>query len=85
MSRYVPLYIPVLCPRLLRIIFSITSRLSTTKELQPLAKNEVTECVHKWNIWVKTFIDSNVNTLLNNITRIKVLHEIRDAAFKIGM
>ncbi|CAB3244809.1 unnamed protein product [Arctia plantaginis] len=58
-------------------------RLSTTKELHPLAKNEVTECVHKWNVWVKSFIDSNVNTLLHNITRIKVLHEIRDVAFKI--
>ncbi|XP_075979417.1 conserved oligomeric Golgi complex subunit 1 [Anticarsia gemmatalis] len=58
-------------------------RLSTSKELQPLAKKEVTECVHQWNVWVKSFIDTNVHTLLHNITRVKVLHEIRDIAFKI--
>lgn len=58
-------------------------RLSTSKELQPLAKEQVRECVRRWNVWVKSFIDTNVHTLLHNITRIKVLHEIRDVAFKI--
>lgn len=60
-------------------------RLSTTKDLQPLAKSEVTECVHQWNVWVKSYINNNVNTLLQNITRVKVLHEIRDVAFKIDI
>ncbi|XP_030023719.2 conserved oligomeric Golgi complex subunit 1 [Manduca sexta] len=58
-------------------------RLLTNKEPQALAKEEITKCVQNWNEWVKTFIETNVQTLLNNITRVKVLHEIREDAFKI--
>ncbi|XP_026741039.1 conserved oligomeric Golgi complex subunit 1 [Trichoplusia ni] len=58
-------------------------RLSSTKEVQPLAKEEITKSVQDWNVWVKSFIETNVQTLLQNITRVKVLHEIREEAFKI--
>ncbi|CAH0588166.1 unnamed protein product [Chrysodeixis includens] len=58
-------------------------RLSSTKEVQALAKAEITKSVQDWNVWVKSFIETNVQTLLQNITRVKVLHEIREEAFKI--
>lgn len=58
-------------------------RLSSNKEVQPLAKAEITQGVQVWNVWVKSFIDTNVQILLQNITRVKVLHEIREEAFKI--
>uniref|UniRef100_A0A2A4JFR1 Conserved oligomeric Golgi complex subunit 1 n=1 Tax=Heliothis virescens TaxID=7102 RepID=A0A2A4JFR1_HELVI len=58
-------------------------RLSSNKEVQPLAKEEITKGVQNWNVWVKSFIDNNVQVLLQNITRVKVLHEIREEAFKI--
>nr|XP_049702682.1 conserved oligomeric Golgi complex subunit 1-like [Helicoverpa armigera] len=58
-------------------------RLSSNKEVQPLAKEEITKGVQNWNVWVKSFIDTNVQVLLQNITRVKVLHEIREEAFKI--
>lgn len=58
-------------------------RLSSSKEVQELAKDEITTCVQKWSIWVKSFIDESVKSLLQNVTRVKILHEIREEAFKI--
>ncbi|CAH0687690.1 unnamed protein product [Spodoptera exigua] len=58
-------------------------RLSSNKEVQPLAKEEIKKGIQDWNVWVKSFIESNVQTLLQNITRVKALHEIREEAFKI--
>ncbi|CAH0718180.1 unnamed protein product, partial [Brenthis ino] len=60
-----------------------TYRLSSSKDLQPLAKEEITNSVQKWSVWVKSFINENVQALLQNVTRIKVLHEIREETFKI--
>nr|XP_026493363.1 conserved oligomeric Golgi complex subunit 1 [Vanessa tameamea] len=63
---------------------AVTSyRLSSNKELHPLAKDEITGCVQKWSVWVKSFINENVQALLQNITRVKVLQEIRQETFKI--
>ncbi|KAJ8718628.1 hypothetical protein PYW08_002865 [Mythimna loreyi] len=61
----------------------VNYRLSSNKEVQPLAKAEITKGIQDWNVWVKSFIDTNVQILLQNITRVKVLHEIREEAFKI--
>ncbi|XP_026325897.1 conserved oligomeric Golgi complex subunit 1 isoform X2 [Hyposmocoma kahamanoa] len=58
-------------------------RLTSNKDVEALPKEEITNCVQKWSVWVKSFIDENVKTLLQNITRVKVLHEIREEAFKI--
>ncbi|XP_050350147.1 conserved oligomeric Golgi complex subunit 1 isoform X2 [Nymphalis io] len=72
-------------PAALKLLPSaVTSyRLSSNKELQPLAKDEITGCVQKWSVWVKSFINENVQALLQNITRVKVLQEIRRETFKI--
>ncbi|CAH2087581.1 unnamed protein product [Euphydryas editha] len=72
-------------PMALKLLPSaVTSyRLTTKNELQPLAKSEITGSVQKWSVWVKTFINENVQALLQNITRVKVLHEIRQETFKI--
>jgi hypothetical protein len=59
-------------------------RLSPNKEIHPLAKGEITKCVQEWSVWVKSYIDDSVKALLQNITRVKVLHEIREEAFKVG-
>ncbi|XP_004925637.1 conserved oligomeric Golgi complex subunit 1 [Bombyx mori] len=58
-------------------------RLSTTQEPQALEEADIRKSVQVWNVWVKSFIETNVQTLLQNVTRIKVLHEIREEAFKI--
>ncbi|KAJ0175018.1 hypothetical protein K1T71_009159 [Dendrolimus kikuchii] len=58
-------------------------RLISNKELQALAKEDITKCVQEWNVWVKSYIETNVQKLLQNITRVKTLHEIREGAFKI--
>ncbi|XP_028161086.1 conserved oligomeric Golgi complex subunit 1 isoform X4 [Ostrinia furnacalis] len=58
-------------------------RLSSNKEVQGLAKEEITKCVQKWGVWVKSFIEESVQALLQNITRVKFLHEIREEAFKV--
>ncbi|XP_072937856.1 conserved oligomeric Golgi complex subunit 1 isoform X2 [Epargyreus clarus] len=60
-----------------------TYRLTSNKELKPLAKEQITECVQKWSVWVKEFINENVQALLQNVTRVRVLHEIREETFKI--
>lgn len=53
-------------------------------ELQPLAREEIISSVNKWNYWVKSYIETNVQALLKNVSRVKILHEIREEAFKIG-
>ncbi|KAM3965418.1 conserved oligomeric Golgi complex subunit 1 isoform 2-T2 [Aphomia sociella] len=58
-------------------------RLSTNKDVETLAKDDITVCIQKWNTWVKSFIEESVQKLLENITRMKVLHEIREEAFKV--
>ncbi|CAG9565917.1 unnamed protein product [Danaus chrysippus] len=58
-------------------------RLSLSKDLSPLAADQVTGSVQRWSVWVQTFIHENVTSLLQNITRIRVLHEIREETFKI--
>ncbi|XP_068622543.1 conserved oligomeric Golgi complex subunit 1 [Battus philenor] len=58
-------------------------KLSTNKELHALAKTDISQSVQKWSEWVKSYIESNVRVLLQNVTRVKVLHEIREEAFKI--
>ncbi|XP_034833206.1 conserved oligomeric Golgi complex subunit 1 isoform X1 [Maniola hyperantus] len=72
-------------PSAIRLLPSAVTnyRLSPTKDLQPLAKREITDSVQKWSVWVKSFISDNVHALLQNVNRIKVLHEIREEAFKI--
>ncbi|XP_013149186.1 PREDICTED: conserved oligomeric Golgi complex subunit 1 [Papilio polytes] len=69
----------------LRLLPSAISnyKLSTRKEIQAVAKEDISKSVQKWSVWVKTYIESNVQTLLQNVTRVKVLHEIREEAFKI--
>ncbi|XP_049871581.1 conserved oligomeric Golgi complex subunit 1 isoform X2 [Pectinophora gossypiella] len=72
-------------PAALKLLPSVISnyRLTSNKEVEALPKEVITKCVQKWSVWVKSFIDDNVQTLLQNITRVKVLHEIREEAFKI--
>ncbi|CAH2264178.1 jg21718 [Pararge aegeria aegeria] len=72
-------------PSAIRLLPSAVTnyRLSSSKELQPLAKKEITDSVQKWSVWVKSFISDNVHALLQNVTRVKVLHEIREETFKI--
>ncbi|KAJ2949499.1 hypothetical protein O0L34_g15422 [Tuta absoluta] len=72
-------------PAALKLLPPVISnyRLTTNKEIEALPKEEITKCVQKWSVWVKSFIDDNVKVLLQNITRVKVLHEIREEAFKI--
>lgn len=58
-------------------------KLTATKEIEELSKEDVASCVQKWSVGVKSYIELNVQSLLSNITRVKVLHEIREEAFKI--
>ncbi|CAH2049220.1 unnamed protein product, partial [Iphiclides podalirius] len=58
-------------------------RLSINKELRALAKEDISKSVQEWSVWVKSYIESSVEALLQNVTRVKVLHEIREEAFKI--
>ncbi|XP_059060925.1 conserved oligomeric Golgi complex subunit 1 [Achroia grisella] len=69
----------------LKLLPSVISnyRLSSNKEIQALAKEDITASIKEWNVWVKSFIDESVHKLLENIIRIKVLHEIREEAFKV--
>ncbi|CAG9791018.1 unnamed protein product [Diatraea saccharalis] len=72
-------------PAGLKVLPAVLSnyRLSSNKEVQALAKTEITKCVQEWSVWVKSYIDEHVQSLLQNITRVKILHEIRDEAFKV--
>ncbi|CAG4940110.1 unnamed protein product [Parnassius apollo] len=72
-------------PVSLKLLPSVISnyRLSSNKEVQALAKEDISQSVQQWSVWVKSYIETNVKALLQNITRVKVLHEIREEAFKI--
>ncbi|XP_041980829.1 conserved oligomeric Golgi complex subunit 1 [Aricia agestis] len=58
-------------------------RLSTNKEITGLAKSEVTASVQNWSTWVSGYISANVSALLHTVTRVRVLHEIREETFRI--
>ncbi|VVD04236.1 unnamed protein product [Leptidea sinapis] len=72
-------------PNAMHLLPSVISnyRLSTNKKIEALNKKEITSCVQHWSEWVKTFIDKNVEVLLRNVTRVRILHEIREEAFKV--
>ncbi|XP_047505586.1 conserved oligomeric Golgi complex subunit 1 isoform X1 [Pieris napi] len=55
----------------------------TVKSIKALTSDEITESVQKWSTSLQSYINEHVTTLLQNITRVKVLHEIREEAFKI--
>ncbi|KAG7300366.1 hypothetical protein JYU34_015967 [Plutella xylostella] len=61
----------------------VNYRLSSNKEIQPLDKEVITQFVQKWSDWIQSYINENVKNLLQNVTRVRVLHEIREAAFKV--
>ncbi|GBP42268.1 Conserved oligomeric Golgi complex subunit 1 [Eumeta japonica] len=61
----------------------INYRLTPSKDVQGLGKDDITKCVYDWSMWVKSYTEENVRSLLLNITKIKGLHEIREEAFKI--
>ncbi|KPJ16411.1 Conserved oligomeric Golgi complex subunit 1 [Papilio machaon] len=69
----------------LKLLPSVISnyKLSTQKKVCAVAKQDISKSVQQWSVWVKTYIESNVQVLLENVTRIKILHEIREESFKI--
>ncbi|XP_053611473.1 conserved oligomeric Golgi complex subunit 1 isoform X2 [Plodia interpunctella] len=60
-----------------------TFRLTPQEPIKLLMSREITDCVQKWGVWVKSFIEDSVQKLLQNITRVKVLHEIREDSFRV--
>ncbi|CAH4021526.1 unnamed protein product [Pieris brassicae] len=55
----------------------------TVKSIKALTSDEITQSVQTWSTSLQSYINEHVTTLLQNITRVKVLHEIREEAFKI--
>ncbi|XP_045500873.1 conserved oligomeric Golgi complex subunit 1 isoform X1 [Colias croceus] len=72
-------------PYALKLLPSVISqyRLTANKSIQALNNEEISTSVQNWSIWVKAFINDNVKALLQNVNRVRVLHEIREEAFKI--
>lgn len=59
-------------------------RLTSSKSIEALTSDEITRCIQKWTVTLQNNINKSVTSLLQNITRVRVLHEIREEAFKLG-
>ncbi|XP_038222006.1 conserved oligomeric Golgi complex subunit 1 isoform X2 [Zerene cesonia] len=69
----------------LKLLPSVISqyRLTANKSIQALSNAEISSSVQDWSVWVKGFVSESVKALLQNVSRVRVLHEIREEAFKI--
>ncbi|CAK1542071.1 unnamed protein product [Leptosia nina] len=58
-------------------------KLSMNKSIEALNSEEIKTCVENWSLSIQHCINDNVSAILQSVSRIRVLHEIREEAFKI--